>query len=282
MQLPALDETLVRRLVAEQFPHWGALPVRAIVPGGNDNRTFRLGDELTVRLPSAEDYVAAVEKEQRWLPVIARHVPLPVPEPVAAGAPGSGYPFPWTINRWMPGHSALTAPVDDLARFGLDVARFLRALQTTPIDGAPVAGAHSFWRGADLRHYDEETRRTVAELGGRVDAGAVLAVWDAGLSAPFTGTPVWFHGDVAPGNLLVEDGRLAAVIDFGTSGVGDPACDLSLAWTFLDAPSRRGYREAFGADDGMWARGRAWVLWKALISYDDWGAPVVGELLREV
>lgn len=281
MDIPTLDENLVRRLVAEQFPHWGGLPVRAIVPGGNDNRTFRLGDELTVRLPSAEGYVAAVEKEQRWLPVIARHVPLPVPEPVAAGMPGSGYPFLWTINRWMPGESALTAPVDDLARFGLDVARFLRALQTTPIDGAPVAGAHSFWRGADLRHYDEETRRTVAGLGGRVDAGAVLAVWDAGLSAPFTGTPVWFHGDVAPGNLLVEDGRLAAVIDFGTSGVGDPACDLYLAWTYLDAPARRGYREAFGADDGMWARGRAWVMWKSLISYDDWGAPVVAELLRE-
>ena len=277
-----IDADLARHLVASQFPEYAHLPITQVLPGGIDNRTFRLGEELAIRMPSARGYAASVAKEQRWLPVIARHVPLPVPEPVAAGAPGSGYPFPWTINRWMAGESALTAPVDDLARFGLDVARFLRALQTTPIDGAPIAGAHSFWRGADLRHYDEETRRTVAALGGRVDAGAVLAVWESGLGAPFTGTPVWFHGDVAPGNLLVEDGRLAAVIDFGTSGVGDPACDLYLAWTFLDDPARRVYREAFSADDGMWARGRAWVLWKALISYDDWGAPVVAELLREV
>ena len=269
------------RLVAEQFPEWAHLPVRAVVPGGNDNRTFRLGDDYAVRLPSADGYVAAVAKEQRWLPVIARHVPVPVPEPVGSGEPGCGYPFPWTINRWLPGEAATTAPVADLERFGRDVAGFLRALQTTPVDGAPEAGAHSFWRGADLRHYDAETRRTVAELADRVDGDAVLAIWDAGLRARYTGEPVWFHGDVAPGNLLVEHGRLSAVIDFGTSGVGDPACDLYLAWTFLDAPARRVYREAFGADDAMWARGRAWVLWKALISFDAWGAPVVAELLRD-
>lgn len=166
----------------------------------------------------------------------------------------------------MPGQTAETGPVDDLIAFAADLAAFLRALQTVETQGAPLAGEHSFWRGASLLHYDDETRRTIALLGDRIDGVRALALWEEALAAEWTGDPVWFHGDVASGNLLVDDGRLSAVIDFGTSGVGDPACDLSIAWTFLTPEARHSFRSGLGADDSMWARARAWTLWKALIT----------------
>lgn len=266
MDRRAIDDRLVRGLIRDQFPQWSHLPVVAVLPGGNDNRTFRLGDELSVRMPSAAGYAAAVEKEERWLPVIARAVPLPVPEPVALGGPGRGYEFGWSINRWMPGRAAEEGPVSDVVAFAADLAAFLRALQTVETVGAPAAGAHSFWRGASLTHYDDESRRALAMLGDRIDGGRALGLWDEALSAEWTGGPVWFHGDVSSGNLLVDGGALSAVIDFGTSGVGDPACDLCIAWTFLTPEARRRFRSELDIDDAMWARGRGWTLWKALIT----------------
>ncbi len=261
-----IDESLVRGLVARQFPRWADLPVRQVLPGGNDNRTFRLGDQYSVRLPSAPGYAAAVAKEQAWLPVIARTVPLPVPEVVAAGESDDTFPHRWSIYRWLPGETATDARVADRSAFAETLAGFLRALQTVDTEGAPRAGAHSFFRGANPAHYDDETREAVSRLGSAIDGDRALALWSQGLAAEWTGGPVWFHGDVSSGNLLVVDGALSAVVDFGTSGVGDPACDLYIAWTYLDGPSRRAFRTAMRVDDGMWARGRAWTLWKALIT----------------
>ena len=268
MECMRIDASLARSLVARQFPKWAGLPVTPVLPGGIDNRTFRLGDELAIRMPSAEGYAASVAKEQRWLPVIARGVPLPVPLPVAEGAPDEGYPLPWSVNRWLPGEPALSAPVADTGRFARDLAEFLLALQSVDTTGAPLAGAHSFFRGADPVHYDDETRRAIHELGDAIDGPLALRIWEDGLTARWRGSPVWFHGDVAPGNLLVRDGELSSVIDFGTSGVGDPACDLYIAWTFFDPAARSAFRIAMGADDAMWARGRAWTLWKALITHN--------------
>ncbi|HEV7707599.1 MAG TPA: aminoglycoside phosphotransferase family protein [Asanoa sp.] len=275
-----IDVALVRTLIAEQFPEWADLPVRPVAVGGNDNRTFHLGDALTVRLPSAEGYVASVAKEQRWLPVLAPHLPQPIPAPLGFGKPGAGYPWPWSINRWLNGDTATRDTVTDVTAFAVDLADFLTALQAIDTGGEPAAGEHSFWRGASLRHYDDETRRAIAALDGRVDAAAAIAEWDAALAAEWHGRPVWFHGDVANGNLLVRDGRLAGVIDFGTSGVGDPACDLVIAWTFLDAPARAAFRTALDVDDATWQRGRAWALWKALIQLaaDNSNAVVAGEI----
>ena len=282
-----IDEPLVGRLISTQFPQWADLPVRAVIPGGIDNRTFRLGDELAVRLPSAAGYAASVEKEQRWLPVIARGVTLPVPEPVGHGEPGEGYEFSWSVNRWLPGETAAVGAIDDLNRLAVDIAGFLHELQGVETKDAPLAGAHSFFRGASLLHYDDETRDAIATLGDRIDGARATAMWEEALAADWSGAPVWFHGDVSAGNLLVEHGRLSAVIDFGTSGVGDPACDLYIAWTTLDSESRQTFRDAMGVDDGMWSRGRAWTLWKVLITYAGgsehaaWGREVAERILSE-
>ncbi|PCN47822.1 acetyltransferase [Curtobacterium sp. 'Ferrero'] len=264
--VPRIDAGLVRRLVREQFPAWAQLPVREVAHQGWDNRTFRLGDDLSVRLPSAAGYVPAVEKEQRALPVLAAALDVPVPEPVALGAPGAGYPFPWSVRRWLPGRVVAALPDVDRSALAADVAAVLRQLRAVPTDGGPAAGAHSFHRGEHPSHYASEVVAALDTLRTAVDRDACEAVWRAAEASRWEGPPVWFHGDVAPGNLLVDDrGRLSALIDFGTCGVGDPACDLVFAWTSLDVPARRVLRDAVGSDDGTWARARAWALWKALI-----------------
>ncbi|MFI9639795.1 aminoglycoside phosphotransferase family protein [Micromonospora sp. NPDC051925] len=263
---PQIDEALVRRLVATQFPAWADLPVRPVSAGGWDNRTFHLGDTMTVRLPSAHGYAAQVAKEQRWLPYLAPRLPLPVPVPLGRGRPAEGYPFEWSVYRWIDGQQATAARIGDLTTFAADLAGFLAALYQVDPTAGPTAGPHSFWRGGPLRTYDAETRTAIARLAHRIPVGPVTRIWSAALASTWTGPPVWFHGDVAFGNLLVRDGRLAAVIDFGTSGVGDPACDLAIAWTLLDASARAALRAALDVDVGTWRRGRGWALWKALIT----------------
>ena len=257
---------LVSALIAEQFPQWTHLPVTPVDLDGWDNTTFRLGDELSVRLPSADGYVPQVEKEQRWLPVLAPQLPLPVPEPVARGVPGRGFPRAWSVYRWLPGEHATVERISDLAGFARDLADFLVALYRIDAAGGPAAGAHSFYRGGSLAVYDAESRAAIAELEGEIDAGAATKVWDAALAKPGHAPPVWVHGDVTAANLLVVDGRLAGVVDVGCCAVGDPAFDLTIAWTFFHGESRTAFRDRVGLDDATWARGRGWALWKALIT----------------
>lgn len=260
-----IDTALVERLVAAQFPHWAHLPVRPVAHGGWDNRTFHLGDDMVVRLPSAAGYVEQVAKEQRWLPRFAGRLPLRIPEPLAEGWPGEGYPFPWSIYRWLPGEVALPERIADRTQFATQLAQFLVALGEIDATDGPLPGQHNWWRGAPPSVYDEGTRDALARLDGQIDTAGAREVWEAALAAEFTGPPVWFHGDVAYGNLLVEDGRLTTVIDFGSSGIGDPACDLAIAWTLFEGESRAAFRAARGLDAGAWARGRGWTIWKALI-----------------
>lgn len=271
MHREAITAALVARLVAEQFPAWAGPPVVPVAESGWDNRTFRLGDALTARLPTAEWYVAAVAKEHTWLPRLAPHLPLPVPQPVALGSPGAGYPWPWSVRRWIDGRPATDDRIADPVGFARDLARFLVALWGVDPAGGPPAGAHSFHRGGALAVYDEETRAALGTLGPRIDQDKTTRMWDDALAAKWTGPPVWFHGDVAEGNVLVDEaGRLSAVIDFGTSGVGDPACDLVIAWTLFDGSSRAAFVGDVGQDAATWARARGWALWKALIT---WAAP---------
>ncbi len=261
-----IGAALARRLVAEQFPEWAGLPVRRVEPGGWDNRTFRLGEEMAVRLPSAECYAAQVPKEHRWLPRLAPHLPLPIPTPLAMGEPADGYPYHWSVYRWIDGEPASAGTVRDTTQLAADLARFLATLQRIDAAGGPPPGRDNFFRGAPPSTYDGETRRALAALHGEVDAVAAGAVWKAAVASEWQGPPVWFHGDVSAGNLLVTEGRLSAVIDFGISGVGDPACDLAIAWTLFSGESREAFRAGLPLDAATWARGRGWALWKALIT----------------
>jgi aminoglycoside phosphotransferase (APT) family kinase protein len=265
-----IDADLVRRLVAAQFPDWADRLVTPVEVDGWDNRTYRLGADLTVRLPTAAGYVPAVSKECTWLPRLAPALPVAVPTIVGVGALGEGYPYPWSIRRWLPGERADHAVLADEAAFAAEVAGFLRALHRCDTTGGPVAGEHSWHRGASPAAYDAQTRRCLQDLAGRIDTAAAAEVWDAALAARWSSAPVWFHGFVAAGNLLVVDGRLSAVIDFGTAGVGDPACDLVIAWTLFSGESRRAFRTAMALDAGTWARARGWVLWKSLLGLTAW------------
>jgi aminoglycoside phosphotransferase (APT) family kinase protein len=253
-------------LVRTQFPEWGDLVVRPVELDGWDNTTFRLGDHLSVRMPSADGYVPQVDKEHRWLPILAPELPLAIPQPVARGAPGCGFPRPWSIYRWLPGEPALTHRITDHVRFTERLGEFLVALRSIDATGGPIAGPHSCFRGAALVVYDDDVERALAVLDGVVDVSSARAVWADAIATTWTNAPVWVHGDVAPSNLLVRDGELIAVIDFGCSAVGDPACDLVMRWTCLSGPSREAFVAAVDLDAGTWARARGWALWKALIT----------------
>jgi len=269
-----IDQALARRLIDSQFPQWSHLPVAAVELDGWDNRTFRLGSDLTLRLPSGDWYAKQVEKEQRWLPVLAPQLPLPIPTPVAKGEPDLGYPYPWSVYRWLDGEPALNARIGDLPGFATTLAGFLKALGRVDATGGPAPGRHNFYRGGPLATYEGEALEAIDALGTEIPGAAVRRVWDDAMTTSWEREPVWFHGDVASGNLLVRDALLAAVIDFGTSGVGDPACDVVIAWTFLSGVSRTRFRAELGVDPGTWSRGRGWALWKAVIS-------LVGELERD-
>jgi aminoglycoside phosphotransferase (APT) family kinase protein len=261
-----IGASVARRLVDSQFPQWADLPIAPVELDGWDNRTFRLGDELTVRLPSGEWYAKQVAKEQRWLPALAPRLPLPIPAPVAQGEPDAEFPHPWSVYRWLDGEPASRAPIADLTAFATTLAGFLVALGEADATDGPGPGEHIFFRGGPLSTYEREALDALDALGDEVRGDDCRAVWEDAMASAWEREPVWFHGDVATGNLLVRDGRLAGVIDFGSSGVGDPACDTVIAWTLLTGASRDRFRAALGVDAGTWSRGRGWGLWKALIT----------------
>lgn len=259
-----IDEALVRRLLAAQFPEWENLPVRLVLGGGNDHRIFRLGEHLSVRLPAAPGYVPQVRKEQRWLPRLAPELPLPVPSVKGIGERSDLFPAPWSVYGWMAGEPASVSDVSDWARFAADLAAFLMRLRAVDATHAPSPGPHSAFRGGPLEHWDDEMDVIIGRVNGR-ERDLAAGIWRDALAAPFTGAPVWFHGDVSLNNLLVQGGALAAVIDFGCSGAGDPACDTVFRWTSHHAAAREQYRRDYAVDEATWARGRGWALWKGLI-----------------
>jgi aminoglycoside phosphotransferase (APT) family kinase protein len=258
------DAEQVRRLVAAQFPQWAGLPIRPVANGGWDNWTFHLGDGMLARLPSAAEYALAVDKEHRWLPTLAPRLPLPIPTPLAKGRPGSGFPYSWSIYQWLDGEPASVDRITDPVRFAAALAGFLAALQGIDTADGPQPGKHNWFRGGTLRTYDQTAQRALTKLDGHIDVAWARAIWKTALDSRWVGVDTWFHGDIAQGNLLLDDGELAAVIDFGTCGVGDPACDLAVAWTLLTAEGRQVFRERLSVDEPMWARGRGWALWKTL------------------
>ncbi|WP_328660562.1 aminoglycoside phosphotransferase family protein [Nocardia salmonicida] len=267
-----IDALLVESLIAAQFPHWRGLPVTPVEHDGWDNRTYRLGEEMSVRLPTAAGYAPAIAKERRWLPRLAPALPIPVPVVLGDGVPDLGYPYPWSVRRWIHGETVERAAVHDMTELAISLAEFLRALQRCDTTAAPAAGAHSFYRGTPPSYYDQQVRHCLNALVDRIDTAAATAVWENALASEWDRSPVWFHGDLAPTNLLVDGEKLTAVIDFGTCGVGDPACDLVLAWTLLSGDSREAFRRTADHDRGTWARARGWALWKAMLTLTDQSA----------
>ncbi|MFI5486790.1 aminoglycoside phosphotransferase family protein [Micromonospora echinaurantiaca] len=255
---------LVAALVADQFPRWRAHPVRPVVSHGTVNALFRLGDEIVLRFPlrPRPDLRVELEREQGIARRVAAHLPLPVPEPLALGEPAEGYPGPWTAYRWIPGEPVGTRILGDPDRFARDLAGFAAALHAIDTGGRSWAG-HG--RGGPLRDKDGYVRDSLAASTGLVDTARLARLWDRCLAAaPHDGADVWIHADLMPGNLLVRDGRLAAVIDLETVCVGDPAVDLMPAWNLLSAGARETYRRALGVDDDTWQRGRGWALVQAI------------------
>lgn len=261
-----ISASLVADLIAAQFPAWAGLPIRPVELGGSDNRTFRLGEDMAVRLPSGQAYAAQIDKEDRWLPVLAPQLPIAIPEPLAQGQPSELFPWPWSVRRWLPGEPATGDQVGDLPTMASDLACFLSCLSEIDPVGGPPPGDHNFSRGAPLSVYEAETRSAITALGPSIDGGAAAAVLDAALLTIWDRPGIWLHGDMTPTNLLAVQGRLSAVIDFGCCAVGDPACDLAIAWTAFAGTSREVFRTQMAMNDGTWARARGWALWKALIT----------------
>jgi aminoglycoside phosphotransferase (APT) family kinase protein len=261
-ELPT-SAALVRRLVADQFPEWSELPVERVASFGTDHALYRLGTELVARLPRREVNEGSLKNERRWLPQLAPHLPLAVPAPLAEGQPGLGYPFEWSVYRWLEGEPADQAAIAVGA--AEDLAAFISALHSIDATGAPGPGPHNAFRGQPLADRDDSTRASIDTLRSEIDAGAATAAWEEALGAPaWNRAPVWHHGDLDVRNLLVTDSRLSGVIDFGCLGAGDPACDVAVAWKVLPARERTAFREALAVDDATWMRGRGWVVSQAV------------------
>lgn len=260
-----INTALAQALINEQFPHCADKKITPVLPGGWDNRTFRLGDDMLIRLPSGAAYADKVAKEQHWLPLLAQSLKLEIPAPVAMGKPSELYPWPWSVYRWIEGKTVAEERDIDKNAFAQDIASFLLDLQSIDASEGPLGSEHSFYRGASLAVYDEQTQEALALLKDKIDAQKAKQVWASALKTEWQKPPVWVHGDVSIGNLIMNEGRLSAVIDFGGLCTGDPACDLAIAWTYLDEESRSIFKSHLNIDEGTWIRGAAWALWKALI-----------------
>ncbi len=266
-----IDARQAHRLVVQQFPQWKHLPVRPVTLGGHDNKTFHLGDDMLLRFPSAQEYAAQVHKEQFWLPKLRPLLPLPIPEPLGLGQPTEAYPWEWSIYRWLEGEPAASVPIHDQRGLAETLGHFLGALHAIDPQGGPKSGAHNFYRGGALSTYATETHQALNFLKHQIDIRAAREIWEVGAATEWQHPSVWVHGDISPANLLVKQHpltgkiELGAVIDFDMLAVGDPACDLTIAWTMFQPEARRIFRNVLPFDEDVWARARAWGLWKASI-----------------
>lgn len=256
----AVDESLVRSLLKDQFPYLADHPLTVVEPWGTSNAIWRLGDDLVIRLPRIESAAGQVHLEHSWLPVLGRHLTVPIPAPVAVGQPGCGYPLAWAVHRWLPGNPAAFEDLRDPVRFAEDLAQFISELRTIPAHGAPPARN----RARPLREYDTDTRAAIAGAAQLIDATAALRVWEEALAAPpHRGASVWVHGDLE-GNCLLNGGQLAGIVDWGSACVGDPALDVQVIWSPLfDEASRHRFLDVLAVDDATVARSRGAAIHQA-------------------
>jgi aminoglycoside phosphotransferase (APT) family kinase protein len=277
-----VDVRLVRSLVAAQLPEWSRLPVEPVLPRGTDNALYRLGEELVVRLPRTPRTEVALRSEREWLPRLAPHLPLEAPAPLADGEPGEGYPFRWAVYTWLDGENATRDRIADDTRLAADLAELIAALQRIDPAGGPRPGPWNVFRGQPISLRDEPVRAAIAKLAESIDGDRVIAVWEQDSSAPeWDRAPVWIHGDLDSRNLLARDGRLSGVVDWGCVGVGDPACDVMVAWKMLSREAREPFRAALSVDEATWARANAWALSQALMALSYYTLETNGALVRE-
>jgi len=250
-----LDEAFVRRLIAAQFPDWADLPLRRVEPSGTVNAVFRLGAELSVRLPRLNGPTTPGGKEFEWLPKLAPLLPMDVPVPIAQGRPSDDYPWFWEVHTWVDGDTVPVEEIDEV-QAARDLAGLIKTMQQLDPAGAPQG------RGIPLAERDESVRHWLARFDGDP---AVTAAWERALAAPpWDGRPVWHHGDLDMRNWVVRDGRISGVIDWGALGVGDPACDVMVAWKLHSPHARDAFRDALPTDDATWERARGWVVSQAV------------------
>jgi len=260
-----IDEVLVRRLLGAQMPQWAALPLHLVDPAGTDNVMIRLGGTLVVRLPRTASAAAGVDKEQRLVPRLAPLLPVAVPAPLGFGVPDAGYPWHWSVSPWLVGLPATPGVAD--GRLAVQLAEFVSALRTIDTFGLAAEGSLHSYRADPLARRDEDTRDCIQQCRDLLDIRCVTAAWNQSVDVEdYTGQPVWMHADLQPGNLLIGEGRLSAVIDWGGLALGDPAIDCLVAWTLLTPSTRPTFRSRVGVDDATWARGRAWALSIALVA----------------
>lgn len=280
-----IDIALVQRLLAKQFPHWANLPLKPVTSAGTDNALYRLGQDMVVRLPRIDWAVGDVDKEWQWLPKIAPFLPVAISKPIAKGSPTEEYPWPWAVYHWLEGSNPVACHLPDPVLLTHDLIAFIQALHNIDLPNGPISN-----RGVPLKQrQDIETRKALKQLDGMIDVETAIALWEEALQVPkWSGPSVWVHGDLSPGNLLIHNGKLCGVIDFGNLGIGDPACDLIIAWNLLPARMRDTFRKGLGVDDATWYRGRGWALSIALVAlpyYKDTNPPLANNaryVIREI
>jgi aminoglycoside phosphotransferase (APT) family kinase protein len=262
---PTITLALVKQLIKKQFPEFSELSIHPVKVQGHDNRSFRLGNDMLIRMPTAEAYALKVPKEQKILPQIAPHLTVAIPVPLRIGKPSDAYPFHFSIYQWLDGESANNIHIDPKNKESLApaLASFLKELQRIDPKDGPTPGQHNWWRGDHVSVYDQQARNQIAELKAIIDSDSALALWENAISSRWCKNPVWVHGDFAIGNILINEGTLSGIIDFGGIGVGDPACDLVISWTFLEGRSREIFHDYMELDTDTWTRARGWALWKA-------------------
>lgn len=266
MDTSKITPDLAKKLISSQFPEYSDLEITPVKHQGHDNRTYRLGKDMLIRLPIAESYALKIQIEQDLLPQLSQHLSLKIPEPIRIGMPTEYYPYPFSIYRWIEGESANHLQQDDktLESTAYQLANFLKELQS--IDGIKTLppGQHNWWRGEHISIYHKSFREQVSKLKNIIDSNKAISLWEKASKTQWKQNLVWIHGDFSSGNILIKNNHLAAVIDFGGMATGDPACDLVIAWTYLDKKARDIFIKEMHLDEDTWLRAKAWALWKAM------------------
>jgi len=276
----SITKQLAKNMLEEQFPQFKDLEITDIKIGGWDNKVFRLGDDKLIKMPIAKKYEIQIDTTFHWLPKLANHLPFKIPQPLGRGKPSPAYPFKWAIYNWIEGDTVFESKNIDGEKFADDLVTFIKDLHKINIDNAPAPSIHNFYRGGDLRIYDTEIIASISALKGKIDYRKAMQIWEKSIASQYHDSPLWIHGDLSLGNILLEEGQIKAIIDFGMIAAGDPACDLAVAYNIFTADVREEFIIKMDMKKDVWDRAKGWALWKSLISFANPKATNVVEATR--